>query len=115
MRPWKKIGVSVTNVVRCGYNSMMLVCANDEENKMEENKNGLSQDFLVITKMEEVKEPRRYMWLECRGVPMHAWLEVTFKNITRVWGKLVTIERDEKLYEYGGCQDSCTNQVCGKY
>jgi len=55
----------------------------------------LDEWFVDITKwsMVEQSETRR-VWIAVYGVPMHGWTEDNFKEIAKIWGRLLRLEQE---------------------
>ena len=55
----------------------------------------LDEWFVDITKwsMVEQTETRR-VWIAVYGVPMHGWTEDNFKEIAKIWGRLLRLEQE---------------------
>ncbi|KAK8608195.1 hypothetical protein V6N13_023625 [Hibiscus sabdariffa] len=81
-------GLNGIKVQRMG-GKVFLLSFEDEDHVMLED---LEWSYLneIFCKVEEwsmnLKRPLRATWIEIRGVPLHAWNDITLKKIAEIWG-----------------------------
>lgn len=89
----ENIDVKISNMVKWGSHGLIIICENEEEStKLKENKEKINEFFIQLEAMEnKISSVKRYVWIDCKDIPLQVWSRDTMGNIAALWGKLIAL------------------------